>query len=241
MAAMRKGGMRGIVCAAAVVAALAFAAAADARVLVFTKTTGFRHDSIPAGVSALSRMGFAVTATDRWPTRLSRFEAIVFLSTTGDPLPLASQRRALRAYMARGGGFLGVHAAADAGYSWPWYRGLVGATFARHDPGTPPAVVSVVDRRSAATSGLPRAWTRSDEWYEFRDDPSPRVHVLASVHGHPIAWCHRYGGGRAVYTGMGHTIAAYSEPLFLRHLRGALRMAAGRARFSCGVSGAAVR
>ena len=216
MAAMRKGGMRGIVCAAAVVAALAFASTADARVLVFTKTTGFRHDSIPAGVSALSRMGFAVTATDRWPSRLSRFEAIVFLSTTGNPLPLASQRRALRSYMARGGGFLGVHAAADAGYSWPWYRGLVGATFARHDPGTPSAVVTVVDRFTAATSGLPRSWTRSDEWYEFRDDPSPRVHVLASVHGHPIAWCHRYGGGRAVYTGMGHTIASYSEPSILK-------------------------
>jgi hypothetical protein len=241
MAASLSGGMRGIVCAAAVLVMLAFAPAADARVLVFTKTTGFRHDSIPAGVSALSRMGFAVTATDRWPRRLSRYEAIVFLSTTGNPLPRASQRRALRSYMAHGGGFLGVHAAADAGYSWPWYRGLVGATFKRHDPGTPSAMVSVVDRFTAATSGLPPSWTRSDEWYEFRDDPSRRVHVLARVFGHPIAWCHRYGGGRAVYTGMGHTIASYSEPLFLRHLRGALRMAAGRASFNCGVSGATVR
>ena len=67
------------------------------------------------------------------------------------------------------------------------------------------------------------------------------MHVLATVSGHPIAWCHRYGGGRAVYTGMGHTIESFSEPLFLRHLRGALRMAAGRASFNCGVSGATVR
>jgi type 1 glutamine amidotransferase len=147
----------------------------------------------------------------------------------------------LRHYMARGGGFLGIHAATDSGYSWPWYRRLVGATFARHDPGTPSATVSVVDRFTPATSGLPRSWTRADEWYEFRDDPSARVHVLARVFGHAIAWCHRYGGGRAVYTGMGHTIASYSETLFLRHLRGALRMAAGRASFNCGVSGAAVR
>jgi type 1 glutamine amidotransferase len=215
--------------------------AADARVLVFTHTTGFRHDSIPAGVAALSRMGFAVDATDRFPSSLSRYEAVVFLSTTGNPLPRDSQRRALRRYMARGGGFLGVHAAADAGYSWPWYRGLVGATFKRHERGTPSAVVTVVDRSSAATRGLPRSWRRADEWYEFRDDPSRRVHVLATVFGHPIAWCHRYGGGRAVYTGMGHTIESFSEPLFLRHLRGALRMAAGRASFRCGVSGAAVR
>jgi hypothetical protein len=239
MAAIFSGGMRGIVCA--VIAALALAGPADARVLVFTKTTGFRHDSIPAGVRALSRMGFAVTATDRWPSRLSRYEAIVFLSTTGNPLPRASDRRGLRRYMARGGGFLGIHAAADSGHSWPWYRRLVGATFKRHAPGTPSATVSVTDRFTAATSGLPASWTRSDEWYEFRDDPSGRVHVLARVFGHPIAWCHRFGGGRAVYTGMGHTIASYSEPLFLRHLRGALRMAAGRASFNCGVSGAAVR
>jgi type 1 glutamine amidotransferase len=218
------------------------AADADARVLVFTKTTGYRHDSIPAGVAALSRMGFAVDATDRFPTsRLSRYEAVVFLSTTGDPLPRASQRRALRGYMAHGGGFLGIHAAADAGYSWPWYRRLVGATFKHHAPGTPSAVVSVVDRSSEATRGLPRAWTRTDEWYEFRDDPRGRVHVLATVHGHPIAWCRRVGGGRSVYTGMGHTTASYSEPGFRLHLRGALRMATGRARFNCGVSGAAVR
>ncbi|WP_051324842.1 ThuA domain-containing protein [Candidatus Solirubrobacter pratensis] len=221
---------------------LAADADADARVLVFTKTTGYRHDSIPAGVAALSRMGFAVDATDHFPTsRLSRYEAVVFVSTTGDPLPRASQRRALRAYMAHGGGFLGIHAAADAGYSWPWYRRLVGATFKHHAPGTPSAVVSVVDRSSEATRGLPRAWTRMDEWYEFHDDPRGRVHVLATVHGHPIAWCRRFGGGRSVYTGMGHTTASYSEPRFLLHLRGALRMAAGRASFNCGVSGAAVR
>jgi type 1 glutamine amidotransferase len=190
-------------------------------------------------------MGFAVDRTQdarRFTTRrLARYEAVVFLSTTGDPLPRASQRRALRTYIARGGGFLGIHAAADAGYSWPWYRGLVGATFAHHPRGTPSAFVTVEDGTSAATRGLPRAWRRTDEWYEFRSDPRARVHVLASVLGHPIAWCHRYGGGRSVYTGMGHTAASYSEPLFLRHLRGALRMAAGRAPFNCGVSGAAVR
>jgi type 1 glutamine amidotransferase len=230
---------------AAILAWLALAPVADARVLVFTRTTGYRHDSIPAGAAALSRMGFAVDRTQdarRFTTRrLARYEAVVFLSTTGDPLPRASQRRALRTYIARGGGFLGIHAAADAGYSWPWYRGLVGATFAHHPRGTPSAFVTVEDGTSEATRGLPRAWRRTDEWYEFRSDPRGKVHVLASVLGHPIAWCHRYGGGRSVYTGMGHTAASYSEPLFLRHLRGALRMAAGRAAFNCGVSGAAVR
>jgi type 1 glutamine amidotransferase len=224
---------------------LVLAPAAQARVLVFTKTTGFRHDSIPAGVAAFRGMGFAVDRTEdagRFTSRrLARYEAVVFLSATGNPLARASQRRALRRYIARGGGFLGVHAAADAGSTWPWYQGLVGAAFLRHAPGTSSALVTVEDSSPAATRGLPRAWRRTDEWYQFRDDPRPRVHVLASVFGHPIAWCQRYGGGRSVYTGMGHTIESYSEPRFLRHLRGALLMAAGRAKFSCGSSGAAVR
>jgi type 1 glutamine amidotransferase len=238
-----------------VVGLLLAPATSQARVLVFTKTTGFRHDSIPAGVAALRGMGFAVDHTEdpaRFTSRrLARYEAVVFLSATGNPVARTSQRRALQRYIAHGGGFLGVHAASDAGDSWPWYRGLVGARFLRHKPGTSSAVVTVSDTTSAATAGLPRAWRRTDEWYEFRADPSPHVHVLASVFGHPIAWCHRYGGGRSVYTGMGHTIASYSEPRFVRHLRGALQMAAGRAKFNCapagranfsrGRSGAAVR
>jgi len=50
---------------------------------------------------------------------------------------------------------------------------------------------------------------------------------------HPIAWCHRYDGGRSVYTAMGHTSASYREPLFVAHLLGAIEMAAGRGPFGC--------
>jgi type 1 glutamine amidotransferase len=238
------------------------AAHARYRVLVFTKTTGFRHDSIPAGVRAITelgrRHGFAVDATGSAARfrgdRLARYDALVFLSTTGDLLPRASQRAALRHYIEHGGGFLGVHAAADAGASWPWYRRLIGARFRGHPAGTPRAVVRVEDRDTAATRGLPAAWTRVDEWYDFDANPRGHVHVLATVDestyaggsmgaDHPIAWCRRFDGGRSVYTAMGHTIASYSEPRFDRHLLGAIEMAAGHARFDCstGSSGATVR
>ena len=224
------------------------------RVLLFSKTTGFRHPSIPSAVTAIGGLGrghgFGVDHTedeDRFTDReLARYAAVIFLSTTGEPVADREHRRAFRRYIARGGGFLGIHAASDSFYRWPWYVGLVGASFRRHARGTPTADVVVEDRSSPATAGLPRVWRRVDEWYAFRSSPRGRVHVLATVDersydprgaamgtDHPIAWCHRYAGGRAVYTAMGHTRKSYIEPRFLAHLRGAIEMAAGRARFAC--------
>ena len=211
------------------------------RALVFTKTTGFRHDSIPQGVAAIRRLGrrhgFAVDTTAdaaRFTTRnLARYNAVIFLQTTGTPIRRAEQRRALERYIRAGGGYVGVHAASDTRGDWPWYEGLVGARFKRHDPGISERVVQVIDRRTAATRGLPAAWSREDEWYEFRS--LPPAHVLARLDpARPLAWCHRYDGGRSVYTAMGHTKASYAEPRFVRHLLGAIEMAAGRARFDCG-------
>jgi type 1 glutamine amidotransferase len=225
------------------------------RVLVFSKTTGYRHRSIPVAVAAIRRLGrehgFGVDHTEDerrfTDRRLARYDALIFLSSTGEPLARERHRRALRRYIGRGGGFLGIHAASDSFYGWPWYVGLVGTSFRRHAPGTPSADVVVEDRRTPATRGLPRVWRRVDEWYAFRSDPRRRVHVLATVDersyhprgaaamgaDHPIAWCHRYAGGRSVYTAMGHTIDSYREPLFAAHLLGAIEMAAGHAAFRC--------
>jgi type 1 glutamine amidotransferase len=214
-------------------------------VLVFTRTTGFRHDSIEDGVAAVRRLGaangFTVEATED-PTRieeaaLGRFQVVVFLSTTGEPLDPA-QQEALRRWVERGGGWVGVHAAADAMYDWPWYGDLVGTWFRRH-PSVQRATVRVTDRDHPSTRSLPAAWTRSDEWYDFRDNPRGRVRVLAVVDessyqggamgaDHPVIWCHQQGRGRSWYTALGHTRASWSEPLFLAHLLGGIRWAAGR-------------
>jgi type 1 glutamine amidotransferase len=212
------------------------------RVLVFTMTTGFRHESIADGVRAIRGLGrqhgfgVAVTEDARRFTRrrLARYDAVVFLSATGTPVGRASQQRAFEDYIRAGGGYLGIHGASDTRGRWPWYERLVGARFDRHDPGVSSQVVRVEDRRSAATRSLPSAWRRTDEWYRFRTNPRGRVRVLASLdEARPLAWCHGYDGGRSVYTAMGHTTASYAEPRFLRHLLGAIEMAAGRARFDC--------
>ncbi len=219
------------------------AEAAD-RVLVFTRTAGFRHDSIPDGVAAIRALGaahgFGVDQTED-PTvftdaGLAAHHAVVFLSTTGHVLE-AEQQAAFERYIRNGGGFVGIHAASDTEYDWPWYGGLVGAYFSGH-PAVQAAILNVEDRTHPSTVALPDPWVRTDEWYSFRTNPRDvGVHVLltldeASYTGgamgadHPIAWYHLYDGGRAWYTAIGHTSESFAEPLFVAHLLGGIQYAA---------------
>ncbi len=219
-------------------------------VLVFSKTAGFRHDSIPAGVAALRELGeqngVTVDTTEDagafTAANLQRYRAVVWLMTTGDVLD-DGQQAAFEQYVRAGGGYVGVHAAADTEYSWPWYGGLVGAYFASH-PANQTATVDVEDRAHASTAHLGRTWPRYDEWYNYGSNPRPQVKVLASLdedsysggtmgEDHPIAWCHGYDGGRSWYTGGGHTAESYSEPAFRAHLLGGVRYAAGVAKADC--------
>jgi cytochrome c len=215
------------------------------RVLVFTKTAAYRHASIPAAVRAFRELGaengFAVDATEDAgafsPATLARYGVVAFVLTTGDVLDDA-QQAAFERFVRAGGGFVGVHSAADTEYGWAWYGGLVGAYFRDH-PQIQQATVDVV-ARAASTARLPRRWVRADEWYNFASDPGARVQVLARLDertyaagpgamgaGHPIAWAHAYDGGHAWYTGGGHTAESYAEPLFRAHLLGGILSAAG--------------
>ena len=216
------------------------------RLLLFTRTLGFRHDSIPDGIAAVEALGgahgFAVDATEDagafTPANLARYRVVLFLSATGDVLQ-GAQRDALRGFVHAGGGWAGVHAAADALYDWPWYGGLVGAWFARH-PAIQQAAIHIEDGSQPATRGLPDPWVWTDEWYDFRTSPRPAVHVLLTVDertyqgggmgaDHPIAWDHAYDGGRAWYTSLGHVREAYADPAFRSHLLGGIAYAAGSA------------
>jgi hypothetical protein len=134
------------------------------RILVFTKTAGFRHSSIPTAVSAVRQLaehnGLAVDATEDaaafTPFNLARYDAVVFLMTTGDVLN-DGQQRAFERYFRRGGGFVGVHSAADTEYDWTWYGAMLGTRFKNH-PQIQRAAISVQDRRHPSTHGLPRRW-----------------------------------------------------------------------------------
>jgi type 1 glutamine amidotransferase len=211
-------------------------------VLVFSKTGGFRHESIPAGVSSLRELGaqhgFAVEATEDAgafdPAHLASFQAVVFLNTSSDVLD-PDQRSAFEAYIRAGGGFVGVHGAADTEYSWPFYGSLVGAYFESH-PAIQPATLTVEDHSHPATAHLGTRWSRTDEWYNFRSNPRAGVRVLITANessydggtmgaDHPLVWCQPFRGGRSFYTAMGHRIESYDEPAFRAHLLGGLRYA----------------
>jgi cytochrome c len=214
-------------------------------VLVFSKTAGFRHDSITNGIAAIRTLGtnnnFLVDASEDSTVfsdaNLAQYKAVIFLSTTGDVLD-ANQQAVFQRYIQAGGGFVGIHAASDTEHTWPWYGGLVGAYFSNHAPGTAQATIKVADQIHPSTTALPKRWVRTDEWYNFQTNPRGTVHVLATLDettysggtmgfDHPIAWSQVYDGGRAWYTAGGHTPESFSEPLFLAHILGGIEFAAG--------------
>ncbi|MFZ5893601.1 MAG: ThuA domain-containing protein [Myxococcota bacterium] len=217
---------------------------AQPAVLVLSRTLGFRHDSIPAAVAAVRKLGAArgwrVTATEDPSTfndaDLAAYEVVIFLCTTGDVLDDA-QQAALERFVRSGKGFVGVHSASDTEYDWPWYGALIGAYFERH-PTIQAAKVFVEKPEHPAASSLPNPWSRTDEWYAFRSNPRQSVEVLLRLDetsyapgeasmgaDHPVAWSHEYDGGRSFYTALGHTAASYAEPEFLAHLAGGIEWA----------------
>ncbi|MBL8067076.1 MAG: ThuA domain-containing protein [Armatimonadetes bacterium] len=221
---------------------IAIAFAPKPAILVFSKTAGYRHESIPDGIAAIQKLGkqnnFAVEATEDSSqinqSNLKNYRAVVFLSTTGDILDL-TQQTDFRSYVESGGGFVGIHAAADTEYDWPWYGRLVGAWFKSH-PAIQPAAVKILDAGHPSTAHLPKTWARTDEWYDYRALPETQILAKldpASYQGHtmgddhPIVWCHMVGKGRSWYTGMGHTKESYADPMFQKHLLGGILWATG--------------
>ncbi len=210
------------------------------RVLVFTRTDGYRHDSIDAGVRAVTSLaaddGLACDHTEDpavfTERTLSRYAVVVWLSTMGDVLD-ASQRAAFATWLDGGGAFAGIHSATATEPSWTEFERIVGAVFVAH-PEVQRGAVRVEDPTHPSTEGLPPLWAHEDEWYDFASNPRGRVDVLLTVdeasyrggsmgRDHPVAWRHRYGEGRCWYTALGHRTEAYGDELFLRHLRGGLR------------------
>ncbi|MCJ7465159.1 MAG: ThuA domain-containing protein [Maribacter sp.] len=216
------------------------------KVLVFSNTLGFKHASIPVGIQAIQKLGvengFEVDTTKNADIfndeNLKQYSAIIFLSTTGNILN-AKEEAAFERYIQAGGGFVGIHAAADTEYDWGWYNRLVGAQFLSHPSGTPEADFIVKDRTFGATNFFTDSvWHRKDELYNYKNI-YPKINVLmtldeSSYEGgkngdfHPIAWYHDFDGGRAFYTGAGHTDESYTEDLFLKHLLGGIEYAIGK-------------
>lgn len=219
------------------------------RLLVFSKTKGWHHTSIPFGISAVLKIArdnhyivdTTVNAADFTDANLRKYDAVIFMSTTGNVLN-GEQQAAFERYIQSGGGYVGVHSAADTEYDWPWYGNLVGAYFESHpnNSNVRNAKIVVTDKKHPASSMLPDSWDRKDEWYNYKSIYSG-IKVLMTLDEstydggtngavHPISWYHEYDGGRAFYTGLGHTDETYSEDLFIQHLTGGIKYAIGNAK-----------
>ncbi|UZR96506.1 ThuA domain-containing protein [Chondrinema litorale] len=215
-------------------------------ILVFSKTEGFRHESIEAGKTALTKMaqekGFDVSftedATQFNENNLKKYNTIVFLNTTGDILN-DEQQTSFERYIQAGGGYVGIHSATDTEYDWPWYGALAGAYFLDHpsDPSNVQKGKFMVTETNWATEGMPKEFERTDEFYSYKNI-SPKINVVVELDNesyiggnnpgfHPMSWYQEFDGGRAFYTGMGHTDETFSEKLFLDHLWAGINYTSG--------------
>ncbi|WCN83323.1 ThuA domain-containing protein [Micromonospora sp. LH3U1] len=229
------------------------------RALLFTKTAGYRHDSIPAGISMFQQQAaannFELVQTEDasvfTAANLATFDVIIMFQTSGMVWTSAAQRQAVEGYLASGKGIVGVHNATDMGIEaeYPWWDQTVngGAHMPEHSPGVLAGTAIVADKQHPSTAGLPDRWTRSEEWYNFDTNPRGNVHVLVTADertynpgsramgpDHPISWCRNAGGGRVWATAMGHAIDSYSETNFRNHVLGGVRWAAGNVAGDCG-------
>ncbi len=245
--------LRRIVAALALFALSGQAAHAEglqgASILVMSKTAGYRHASIPAGQAALLTIareeGFTVTFTEDaaqfTDAGLARFDAVVFLNTTGDILDPA-QQASFERYIGSGRGLLGIHAATDTETdgSWPWYTALIGARFKTHPPVQEARLVvaDAADPVFTSESLRDKAEFRStDEWYDFADASPQRRPLVEIDRGsyqgstasgrEPIVWRNDFSGGRAFYIGLGHTDESYASPIMRDFLVRGLRYAVG--------------
>ncbi|MCH8569477.1 MAG: ThuA domain-containing protein [Balneolales bacterium] len=214
--------------------------------LIFSRTSGWRHDSIEPGIEAIGKLasehevGAAATEDADYftPENLSKYDAIIFLNTS-ETIFEDEHRQAFKQFMQNGGGYVGIHSASDTEYNWPWYHGLVGAYFDNHpnNPNVRNAIIEVVNTNHPSTEMLPTRWKRDDEWYNFQGF-NEGLNVLLKLDtnsyegsdhpgNHPVAWYQEYDGGRAFYTALGHTKESFSEDLFLQHLWGGIEYAMG--------------
>lgn len=222
------------------------------KVLVFTKTDGFHHESILEGVKAMRGLAERHHFAMDWhedssvfnDERLQQYQAIIFLNTTGNILN-DDQKRAMERFIRAGRGFVGIHSASDTEYDWDWYTKMVGRTFVIH-PVIQTAEMEVLDRKFPGLERMPDRFLWTDEWYEFGPERIKGLNYILAVDEttfdpkadwgrvsgtgmgkfHPIAWYHYYDGGRAFYTGLGHMPSTFSDKIFLEHIYGGIYWAA---------------
>jgi type 1 glutamine amidotransferase len=239
-----KSGLLPFILLTTVISMSSYTIAKQKKILVFSKTVGYRHtSSIEAGTKYIMDLGqknkFGVDTTENanafTAENLKQYAAVIFLCTTGNVLN-EQQQQAFKQFIQAGGGYLGLHSSADTEYDWPWFGELNGAYFKNH-PRPQEAVFNVVDTTHIATAHLPKVWKRVDELYNFKWIGTD-LHILITIDEnsytgggngevHPMAWYHEYDGGKSFYTALGHDNKSWEDPLYLQHVLGGIKYVMG--------------
>ncbi|OBZ72689.1 hypothetical protein A0H81_07535 [Grifola frondosa] len=218
-----------------------------ARVLIYSATRDFRHDSIPTAIEALKAQGpafniqFDNTEDQTWFTddRLKQYDALLFLSNTGEVLD-DSGKTAFQNYLDLGGNFIGIHSASDCLRNTTFFQKELGAAFDYH-PALQNATVDVIGPSHPSTSMLPTEWHVQDEMYNFKSDPRSIGAVVIPDLGRLIkerlipqaSWFQVHGAGvqsngtagRSFYTSLGHLNETWQDELFMAHVMGGIQWA----------------
>jgi type 1 glutamine amidotransferase len=227
----------------AMVACLPLSAAAQPRVLVYTRNytangKGYVHDNIASSVEAIRKMGaekgFAADVSNDpavfTDANLKQYAAIVFSNSNNEAFSSDAQRDAFKHYIESGGGFVGIHSASGSERDWPYFWSVLGGKFVAH-PRQQSFTVHVVDPHFPAARNLPAQFAWTDECY-FSDHLNPDIHpvlvtdreklssleqmkidVASFPNPLPLAWYHNFDGGREFYIALGHNKEDYANPI----------------------------
>lgn len=218
-------------------------------VLVFSKTNGFRHESIPVGIATVENIaaanGYSVTTSEDsslfTEANLAQYSTVVFMNTTGD-IFTESEKAAFQAYIEGGGGYVGIHSAADTEHNWGWYIQtlLGGAKFIHHGDGIPHARMEIEQPDHLIMNHIGHEWHLHEEWYFWESNPrnTGNIQILANldrssypsnypVEDHPVVFTNTVGDGRAFYTAKGHVDETFLDPRMIEMLRKAIEWTSG--------------
>jgi type 1 glutamine amidotransferase len=220
----------------------------DFKMLVYSRTTGFRHDSIAQGKTMLQEIaaeqGFEITAVETneliTTEGLAQFEIVFFMNSTGDIFN-QTEEAAFEEWMeTKNGAFAGVHSATDTEQGWAFYKEVTGQYYNGHVAANTAGAIQFEASMAQfpAVAGMPNPWQRNEEWYFFNNfqewSTQPGLMILGrkAADNQPIVWAREFGNWRSFYTALGHDAAAFRDPLVKQHVTGGIMWAVRRAQLS---------
>ena len=228
------------------------------KVLVYTKNgKGYVHENIPSAIMCIQKLGrqygFKADVSDDAAVfteeNLKQYSLLIFTSTNNDVFDTDAQRLAFRRFMEAGGGFVGIHSVIGTERNWPWFKMMLGGTFAWH-PKFQKYKIQVIDPDHPSVAGLPKVWEKEDECY-FQKEMYPGIRTLMAhdvssldqtekekiaIHAgtfsslYPAVWHQQYDGGNIWITALGHDKKDYENPIYVQHIFQGIKFVAGKSK-----------